>query len=103
MPKLRKIIYILFFGYFFMSLIADVWLEGSYSSDLPKVPDAKTGHTYRMVVNHGFVVYGSEREFHNLRMVKNSLPIAAIFFMPAVIMGLMCGDFPIKPGRKINE
>jgi hypothetical protein len=65
--------------------------------------DDNTGHTYRMVVNHGFVVYGTNREFRVYRWVENLQPFAIVCFFIAVIVGLKYGDFKMAPGRKLNE
>ncbi|MES1181047.1 MAG: hypothetical protein ABUL66_04205 [Verrucomicrobiota bacterium] len=88
---------------FAMWIIAYAWLHVSYSSNLPKMPDEKTGRIYRMVVNHGFVVYGSEREVRVLRNVENFQPIAIVCFLIVVTTGFLSGDFKIAPGRKLNE
>jgi hypothetical protein len=103
MSKFRKIIIALFLGCFATSVIASVWLDLSYSSNLPTIPDEKSGHIYRMVVNHGFVVYASEQEFRIYRWVENSQPFAIVCFFIAVIIGWKYGDFKIAPGRKLNE
>jgi hypothetical protein len=103
MKLLRKILYGLLFGCFALFIIAEVWLQLSYSSNLPTIPDEKSGHIYRMVVNHGFVVYGSEQEFRVFRWVENLWPFAIVCFLVAVIVGLRSGDFKIAPGRKLNE
>lgn len=103
MAKFRKIIYALLLGSFLMWVIAFAWLHISYASNLPDAPDAKTERIYRVVVNHGFVRYGSEREVRILRWVENSQPIAFVCFLIASIVGLKSGDFKIAPGRKLNE
>jgi len=103
MKKLRKIIYGLLLGCFALSVIASVWLHLSYSSNLPTIPDEKSGHIYRMVVNHGFVVYGTEREFRVLRWVEYSQPFAILCFLIVFIVGLRTGDIKIGAGRKLNE
>lgn len=48
----------------------------SFYSSLPE----KGGHTIRMVVNHGQVVYGTDREFRILRWVENLQPFAIVCF-----------------------
>jgi hypothetical protein len=103
MATLRKILYALLLGCFILWVIAFAWLHLSYSSNLPTTPDEKSGHIYRMVVNHGFVVYGSEREFRILRWVENSQTYAIVCFLTAAIVGLRSGDFKIARGRKLNE
>jgi hypothetical protein len=99
----RRIIYVLFFGGFFISMIAAIWSEVSYCANLPTVSDQKTGRICRMVVNHGFVVYGSEREFFVLKAIRNSLLISGLCSLSAAVLGMVSGDFPVKPGRKLNE
>lgn len=101
--KLRKTILALLLGVFLSGLIASVCIQVSYSSSLPKTPDEKTGQIYRMVVNHGFVVYGSARELHNFQIVEDSQPVAIFSFLFAAILGMSWGIFKIAPGRKLNE
>jgi hypothetical protein len=95
--------YIVMFMYAFLSTLAVIWMEVSYSNELPKEPNEKNGYTYRMVVNHGFVVYGSKRECQNLKEAKTSLSIAAICFLVTALVGISRGDIPLKPGRQLNE
>jgi hypothetical protein len=103
MRKIRKIIYVLLLGIFSMQVIAVVWLHISYFSNLPKMPNEETGRTYQVIVNHGSIRYGSEREVRVLRNVENFQPIAITCFLIAVTMGLLSGDFKIAPGRKLDE
>jgi len=103
MSKFRKIIYALLLSIFAMQTIASVWLHFSYSSNLPKMPEEKSGRIYRMVVNHGFVVYGSEREFYIFQIVQNSQPIAVMCFLIFLMVGLRSGDVKIATGRKLNK
>ena len=103
MKTLRKIFYILLFGCFVIELIAIVGIHISYSSDLPTKMDEISGHTYQMTVNHGQVVYGTEREFRVYRWVENLQPFGIVCALVAVIVGLRYGDFKIRPGRKLNE
>ena len=100
---LRKVLYALLFGCFVTELIAGVWVHLSYSSNLPTTPNESSGHIYRMVVNHGFVVYGSDVQFRAYRWVENLQPFAIVCFLVALIVGLRYGDFKWAPGRKPNE
>jgi hypothetical protein len=102
MSKIPKIIAFLL-SCFVLNLIICVWVQISYASNLPTVSEEKTGHIYRMVVNHGFIVYGTEKEFKVLRWSENTLPIAIACFLCAMIIGLRYGIFKIAPGRKWNE
>jgi len=69
----------------------------SYASNLAEVPDGKSGHIYRMVVNHGFVRYGTERELHALRWAENSQIIAIAFLVVAIILGVKYDVFKKGP------
>ena len=69
-----------------------------YCESLPSTPNEGAGRTYRMVVNHGFVRYGSEREFRTLRAVEGSFPIPCFMFLAAVALGLRYDHFPIRRG-----
>jgi hypothetical protein len=101
MIKLRKTILTLLLGVFSMWVIAFAWIHLSYSSNLPGVPDEKTGRIYRMVVNHGFIRYGSERELHILKTIEDFQPIAILLFLLAVVLGLIWGVFKIAGSRKL--
>ena len=63
-----------------------------------KQADEGAGRTYRMVVNHGFVRYGSEREFRTFRAVEGSFPIPCFMFLAAVALGLRYDHFQIRRG-----
>jgi hypothetical protein len=99
----RKILYILFFGFFAMELIASIGIELCYSSNLPTLQDEKSGHTYRMAVNHGVVVYGTDREFRAYRWIDNLQPFAVVGAFVVLIVGLRFGDIKMRPGRRLNE
>jgi len=67
-----------------------------YSSNLPSVPDKDTAHIYRMVVNHGFVRFATDREVRTLQLMENGLPIAMVLFMSAIVLGLRLGVLHIR-------
>jgi hypothetical protein len=75
----------------------------SYASNLPQVPDEKTGHIYRMVVNHGFVRYGTERELHTFRWAENSQIIAIAFLVIAIILGAKYDVFKKTKGSALEK
>ena len=103
MIKLRKTILALLLGGFSAWVIAFAWIHLSYCEKLPSTPDEKAGRIYRMVVNHGFVRYGSERELHILKTVEDSQPIVILLFLLALVLGMSWGIFKIAKGRKLNE
>jgi len=95
MVILRKTIITLLLIAFAMLLGFYCWIHVSYSSNLPSAPDVKTGRIYRMVVNHGFVCYGSERELRSLRWAENSQPFALVFALMAFIIGVRYGHIKV--------
>jgi len=103
MKKGRKLIYGVVFGCLGLWVVTFTVLHLCYSSNLPSVPDEKTGHIYRMVLNHGFVVYGTMREFRILTWVENSQFLLITCCFIVLIMGLRTGDIKMRQGRKWNE
>ena len=101
--KFRKTILALLLGVFSLWVIAFAWIHVSYTSSLPQVPDENTGHIYRMVVNHGFVRYGSAEELHALQAVEYAQPVAILLFLLAVVLGISWGIFGIAKGRTSNQ
>ena len=85
---IRKTIIVLLFAGFAAWVLFFCWIHLSYASNLPQVPDGKTGHVYRLVVNHGFVRYGTEGELHTLRWAENSQTIAIAFLAIAIVLGV---------------
>ena len=98
---IRRLILILLLGGFLAWVLFTAWVHISYASNLPEAPDAKAGRVYKMMVNHGFVRYGTERELHTLRWAENSFAIATAAFFSAVVLGLRWGIFHIRVGRKL--
>jgi hypothetical protein len=88
MVNVRKIVIIAFFGIFVAWLLFFCWIHLSYASDLPDAPDTKAGRTYRMVVNHGFVRYGTERELHRFRWAENAQVPAIAFLAMGIVLAI---------------
>ena len=96
MVKLRKTIIAVLLGGFLAWVLAAVSIHVYYSESLPKVPDEEAGRTYRLVVNHGSVRYGSERQLQALRLIEGAMPIPVFMFLAAVMLGLRYGHFQIR-------
>ena len=101
--KIRKIFLGLLLGLFGLWVLYAVGIHISYSSYLPRTPDEKSGHIYQMTVNHGFIRYGTEQEFHTLKMVEDFQMIAALAFLLAVVLSMSWGIIKIAKGRKLSE
>jgi hypothetical protein len=74
-----------------------------YYAELPKAPDPTTERTYRMVVSHGSVRYGSQRELHWLQGVEQAFPVGALLIVPAGLLGLGWGIFHVGPTGRQKE
>jgi len=99
MVKFRKTVLAVLIGSFLASVLISVSIHLYYYSKLPNVPDEKAGRTYKMVVNHGFVRYGSEGESRALKADEDFAPVAAVPFLIALMLGLRWGVFHIRNGR----
>jgi hypothetical protein len=99
---LHKIIIALLLGCFVMWIVFFAWIHLSYAANLPSKPDDKTGRIYQMVVNHGSMRYGTERDVRTLRIAGESQPFAIVLFFAAGILGFRWGIFHIRgQDRKI--
>src|SRR6266536_1782021 len=96
MVKLRKTIIAVLLGGFLAWVIVAVSIHVYYSEGLPRTPDEEAGRTYRMVVNHGSVRYGSERELQALRVIEGAMPVPVFMFLTALLLGLRYGHFQIQ-------
>ena len=101
MVKLRKGIIAVLLGGFAAWVVVAVGIHIYYSESLPRTPDEGAGRTYRMVVNHGNVRYGSERELCAFRVIEGAIPIPFFMFLAAVALGLGHGHFQIRGERKL--
>jgi hypothetical protein len=101
--KIRKMFLGLIFGIFGLSVLSGVGIHLCYYSYLPATPDEKNGHTYRLVVNHGFIRYGTEREIHAFKIIEDFQLVAGLLFLLAIVLGMRWGIVKIASGRKLNE
>jgi len=101
MVIIRKTLIVLLLSIFFAELGTVIFLNISYSSHLPGVPNEQSGRIYRMSVNHGFVVYGTKQESQRLNIAEKYLPLAGICALIAGILNFKYGDFP--PTRKYSR
>jgi hypothetical protein len=85
---------VLFMVAFMLSLVFVVKVEISYSSSLPGAPDQSLGRIYRMTVNHGYIVYGTLREFKLLNLATDSFEIGMLLALIAGLLNVKYGDFP---------
>ena len=63
MVILRKTVMILAIAYFFASLGVNIYMELSYSANMPQAPDPASGRTRLISVNHNHEVYVTDAEY----------------------------------------
>ena len=103
MARFRKPLLGVFIGLFVASVLAYISIDIYYYIELPNAPDQSRERTQRMVVSHGSVRYGSERELHALRAVEELFPMGAGLFLAALLLGLRWGIFHIGPTGRVQQ
>jgi hypothetical protein len=103
--RLAKAVMLLLIGTVLAWLVVAVTVHVYYSASLSQVPDEKAGYTNRVVVNHGFIRYASERESRALRDIENFAPIAAFMFLGFLTLFCKFGCFGprIKKGKPVRS
>jgi len=102
MLTFRRIITTLLCLFLVFWIGVNIVLEIHYSSHLPRISEASTGHVYEMTVNHGFVVYGTNQELRYLMAARKSFPIAFACFVFLFILKLTFRDTDEKREKKLQ-
>jgi TRAP-type C4-dicarboxylate transport system permease small subunit len=100
MVNLRKAILILLLSLFLSCLVFCIWIHLSYSWYLPVSPDVKTGHVYPLVVNHGFLRYGTEQNMHIFNLIDKSLLVGMVAVGAAMWLNSKYNDFGSYASQK---
>jgi hypothetical protein len=95
----RKLTITLLLGAYGIYVLVLCWTDISYYSRLPKNPDPNSGKVHRMVVSHGSVRYGSERELRFRERLLGLTPIPHVVFFAALVLGLKWGVLQIGKSR----
>jgi hypothetical protein len=69
MQIFRKSLLSVLLAIFFLCIGWGVFIHLSYAYYMPHSPQPQFGRTYRMTVNHGYVVYVTEREYRRADFV----------------------------------
>jgi len=96
MQSSRKTVLGILLGCFAACVAAAIFVHLYYYSTLPSAPDERASRTFRMVVNHGSVRYGSAGELRALRVIEDVFPFAAFPFLAAVFLGMKWGIFQVR-------
>ncbi len=65
----RRILVIFLATTFLFTVAANIYIHIHYSDVMPESPQAQTGRIYRLVVNHGYVVYVNKQELDRANFV----------------------------------
>jgi hypothetical protein len=93
--KIVTLLAVAFGAYVFLIVGIDL----SYYLWLPRKPDAGTARIHQVVVSHGSVRYGSERELRFRAVVLKMMPVPMMLFFTALLLGLKWGVFRIGPSK----
>jgi len=63
---------------FVITLGVYIWVQLYYSSHLPLNPNVGLGQTYRMTVNHGFVVFGTKADYEFYQFSESGFKIGFV-------------------------
>jgi hypothetical protein len=68
----KRVALISLMSIFFFSLVTHVGIELSYASYKPQSPQVETGRVNRITINHGSVVYVSQKELRRFKSVQTA-------------------------------
>lgn len=100
MVRFRKILIGALLGSSFAAFLLLACVECYYYSSLPGAPDENTGRVYKMLVNHGFVRYGSQAQRRIFQITKDIFPVAGLLFLTAIVLGLRWGILYVRETSK---
>jgi hypothetical protein len=83
-PLARRALVVFLAAVFVVAVAAGIYIHIHYSNVMPHSPQAQTGRVYRMVVNHGTVVYVNKQELKGAHFVFYDL-----FTVGVVCFGLL--------------
>jgi hypothetical protein len=63
-----------------------VWIHIDYAATMPAAPEPTSGRIYRLVVNHGTVVYVNKQEFTRAEFAFNELYFVELFVFSAFLV-----------------
>ncbi|HEV2695196.1 MAG TPA: hypothetical protein VG347_20045 [Verrucomicrobiae bacterium] len=98
MKKLIKILLPVVLFLFGLWFISGLWLDLSYASRLPNVPDEASGHIHQVIVNHS-TRYASDKEARALAMHADLAPFVMISFVLVVLFAFLWNIIPLRSRR----
>jgi hypothetical protein len=76
--RLRKLVISVLVAMMMASFMWPVYLDHTYAYTMPTSPRPDQGRIYRMVVNHGSVIYVNEKEFRQADLVFHKISLIGI-------------------------
>jgi hypothetical protein len=101
MQKFRKTVLAVLLGAFLSCVGAGVFIHVCYYEMLPSAPDETAGRTFKLVVQHGSIRYGSAGELGAFTLIQNVVfPFSIFPFFAVVVLGLKWGILKVRgPGE----
>ena len=96
MLNLRKTVLGVLIGSFVACVVAAISIDQYFYSSLPRLADEQAGRVCKLVVSHGSVRYGSEKEARTLKFVNDIFMFSVFPFLIALGLGLKWGVFHIR-------
>ena len=72
-PPVNKWLRILLLGTFAFTIAANAYVDSEYAYNMPESPQPASGRIYRIMVNHGSIVYVNKRELARAHFVFHDL------------------------------
>ena len=69
---------------FFTCLLWQFWIHFDYGARMPRSPQADSGRTFRISVNHGAIVYVTQAEFGRANFVLSDLQLVQFSVLAAL-------------------
>jgi hypothetical protein len=90
---MKKVLIVLAASICFFTVGGGVYIDVHYSAVMPGSPQPSTGRIYRMVVNHGYVVYVNKRELEWADFFEKLTDICGVGALLFVLVGACLGWF----------
>jgi F0F1-type ATP synthase assembly protein I len=91
----RTLVVLLLIG-FSAEVLFIIGVHVFYSSNLPGAPNEAAGRIYKIIVNHGFVRYGTQSDLRVFNWAENLFPFGLVLFFCAALLGLRFGIFKVN-------
>jgi hypothetical protein len=96
MLTIRKAVLGVLLGSFVTCVVAAISIDQYFYTSLPRLADEQAGRVVKLVVSHGSISYGSEKEARTLKFVNDTFMFSPFPFLIALGLGFKWGVFHIR-------